>query len=126
MTNISYTLSSPIHVMCWSRLYSKLRFYIRLRSLFSRSATIPLTSLIFLIIFVFSRRVFLDGLVRAGTGSSVEVIVDLIKSRGLNGFETQIALLSLGNAKHTSDEAVKAAAVSNIYRTFDEFCPCCL
>ncbi|XP_026318173.1 apolipophorins-like [Hyposmocoma kahamanoa] len=56
------------------------------------------------------RRVFLDGLVRAGTGSSVEVIVDLIKSRGLNGFETQIALLSLGNAKHTSDEAVKAAA----------------
>lgn len=67
-----------------------------------------------LIFYVIPRRVFLDGLVRAGTANSVEVIVELIKNHKLNGFENQVALLSLGNAKYASNEAVKAAAVRNI------------
>lgn len=56
------------------------------------------------------RRVFLDGLLRAGTGYSVEASIEILKTRELQPWEGQLVLLSLGNAKHVNNEALKAAS----------------
>ncbi|XP_049881562.1 apolipophorins [Pectinophora gossypiella] len=56
------------------------------------------------------KRVFLDGLLRAGTGYSVDASIQILKSRDLSTLEQQLVFLSLGNAKHVNNEALKAAA----------------
>lgn len=58
---------------------------------------------------------FLDGLVRAGSGDSIEVSVGLLKGGELSDLESKVVFLSLGNARHVSNDAIKAATVS-IYR----------
>lgn len=63
-------------------------------------------------LFHVNRRVFLDGLLRAGTGASIETSIQLLKNKDLNGVEQKLVFLALGNAKQVSDEALKAAAVS--------------
>lgn len=61
------------------------------------------------------RRVYLDALLRTGTSPSIEASIQILKSHGLNDLEQQLVYLSLGNAKHVNDEALKAATVSTIY-----------
>ncbi|XP_053619006.1 apolipophorins isoform X2 [Plodia interpunctella] len=56
------------------------------------------------------KRVFLDGLLRAGTGYSLEASINLLKSKQLSSLENNLVYLSLGNARHVNNEAVKAAA----------------
>ncbi|XP_075987202.1 retinoid- and fatty-acid binding glycoprotein apolipophorin isoform X2 [Anticarsia gemmatalis] len=56
------------------------------------------------------KRVFLDGLIRAGTGYSIEASIQLLKSKELGPLEQKLVFLSLGNARHVNNEAVKAAA----------------
>ncbi|CAG9133770.1 unnamed protein product [Plutella xylostella] len=55
------------------------------------------------------KRVFLDGLVRAGSGDSIEVSVGLLKGGELSDLESKVVFLSLGNARHVSNDAIKAA-----------------
>lgn len=55
---------------------------------------------------------FLDGLLRAGTGYSIEVSIQLLKNKELSPLEQKLVFLSLGNAKHVNNDALKAAAVS--------------
>lgn len=62
--------------------------------------------------FKFHRRVFLDGLIRTGTGSGIETSVELLKKKELSQLETVLVLLALGNARHASNDALKSAAVS--------------
>ncbi|KPI95250.1 Apolipophorin [Papilio xuthus] len=56
------------------------------------------------------KRVFLDALLRAGTGYSIEASIQILKGRELSGLEEKLVFLSLGNARHVNDEAMKAAA----------------
>ncbi|XP_013192546.1 apolipophorins isoform X2 [Amyelois transitella] len=56
------------------------------------------------------KRVFLDGLLRTGTGYSLEASINLLKSKQLSPLENNLVYLSLGNARHVNHEAVKAAA----------------
>ncbi|XP_072946075.1 apolipophorins [Epargyreus clarus] len=56
------------------------------------------------------KRVFLDGLLRTGTGYSIEASIQILKSKALNSIEEKLVFLSLGNARHVNDEAMKAAA----------------
>ncbi|CAH0599019.1 unnamed protein product [Chrysodeixis includens] len=56
------------------------------------------------------KRVFLDGLLRAGTGYSIEVSIQLLKNKELSPLEQKLVFLSLGNAKHVNNDALKAAA----------------
>ncbi|RVE54932.1 hypothetical protein evm_000299 [Chilo suppressalis] len=56
------------------------------------------------------KRVFLDGLFRAGTGPSVEASVILLKQGQFNKIEEEIFYLTLSGARHTTNDAVKAAA----------------
>ncbi|XP_047037209.1 apolipophorins isoform X1 [Helicoverpa zea] len=56
------------------------------------------------------KRVFLDGLIRAGTGYSIEVSIQLLKSKDLSPIEQKLVFLSLSNAKHANNDAMKAAA----------------
>ncbi|CAG5023066.1 unnamed protein product [Parnassius apollo] len=56
------------------------------------------------------KRVFLDGLLRAGTGYSIEASIQILKGKELSELEEKLVFLSLGNARHVNDEAVKAAA----------------
>ncbi|KAJ0171016.1 hypothetical protein K1T71_013215 [Dendrolimus kikuchii] len=56
------------------------------------------------------KRVFLDGLLRAGTGYSIEASIQILKANELEDIEQKLVYLSLGNAKHVSTEALKAAA----------------
>lgn len=65
--------------------------------------------------YILYRRVFLDGLLRAGTGAAVEVSVQILKSNELNPIEQKLVYLSFGNAKHVTSEAMKAAAVSFLF-----------
>ncbi|KOB75992.1 Apolipophorin protein [Operophtera brumata] len=55
------------------------------------------------------KRVYLDALLRTGTGPSIDASIKILKSHGLNELEQQLVYLSLGNAKHVNDEALKAA-----------------
>ncbi|GBP78977.1 Apolipophorins [Eumeta japonica] len=56
------------------------------------------------------RRVFLDGLLRAGTAASIEASVQLVKSGEMSQLEQSLVYLSLANAKHVDNDAVTAAA----------------
>ncbi|XP_023946306.2 apolipophorins [Bicyclus anynana] len=56
------------------------------------------------------KRVYLDALLRAGTGYSIEASIQILKSKELNTIEEKVVFLSLGNARHVTSEAVKAAA----------------
>ena len=56
------------------------------------------------------KRVFLDALLRAGTGDSIEASINILKSRELGQLEQQLVYLSLGNARHVNNAALKAAA----------------
>lgn len=56
------------------------------------------------------KRVFLDGLIRAGTGYSIEASINLLKSRDLGPIEERLVFLSMGNARHATNDAIKAAA----------------
>ncbi|XP_050357243.1 apolipophorins [Nymphalis io] len=56
------------------------------------------------------KRVFLDGLLRAGTGHSIEASIQILKSKELTPLEEKVVFLSLGNARHVTSEAIKAAA----------------
>lgn len=59
-----------------------------------------------------NRRVFLDGLIRAGTGPSIEASIQLLKSKELGPIEQKLVFLSLSNVRQASNDALKAAAVS--------------
>ncbi|CAH0764921.1 unnamed protein product [Diatraea saccharalis] len=56
------------------------------------------------------KRVFLDGLFRAGTGPSVEATVAILKQGQLSNIEEEIFYLTLAGARHATDESVKAVA----------------
>ncbi|XP_028026671.1 apolipophorins isoform X1 [Bombyx mandarina] len=56
------------------------------------------------------KRVFLDALLRAGTGDSIEASILILKTRQLSQLEQQLVFLSLGNARHVNNDALKAAA----------------
>ncbi|KAJ8707317.1 hypothetical protein PYW08_010569 [Mythimna loreyi] len=56
------------------------------------------------------KRVFLDGLLRAGTGYSIEASIQLLKSKELGPLEQRLVFLSLSNARHANNDALKAAA----------------
>ncbi|CAB3232890.1 unnamed protein product [Arctia plantaginis] len=56
------------------------------------------------------KRVFLDGLLRTGTGYSIEASIQLLKNNELGYVEQRLVFLSLGNARHVNNEAIKAAA----------------
>lgn len=55
---------------------------------------------------------FLDALLRAGTGYSIDASIQILKNKELSTLEETIILLSLGNARHVNSDAIKAAAVS--------------
>lgn len=55
---------------------------------------------------------FLDALLRAGTGYSIDASIQILKNKELSTLEETIILLSLGNARHANSDAIKAAAVS--------------
>ncbi|KAM3956905.1 retinoid- and fatty-acid binding glycoprotein apolipophorin isoform 2-T2 [Aphomia sociella] len=55
------------------------------------------------------KRVYLDALLRAGTGYSIEASVTILKSKSLSELEQQLVYLSLGNARHVNSDAIKAA-----------------
>ncbi|XP_039760975.1 apolipophorins [Pararge aegeria] len=55
------------------------------------------------------KRVFLDALLRAGTGYSIETSIQILKSKELNDIEEKVVFLSLGNARHVTSDAIKAA-----------------
>ncbi|VVC87559.1 unnamed protein product [Leptidea sinapis] len=55
------------------------------------------------------KRVFLDALLRTGTGFSIEASVQLLKNKQLNPIEEKLVFLSLGNANHVSSDTVKSA-----------------
>ncbi|CAH2060387.1 unnamed protein product, partial [Iphiclides podalirius] len=55
------------------------------------------------------KRVYLDGLLRTGTGYSIEASIQILKGRELSGLEEKLVFLSMGNARHVNDEALKAA-----------------
>ncbi|XP_063370071.1 apolipophorins isoform X1 [Cydia amplana] len=55
------------------------------------------------------KRVFIDGLLRTGTGNSIEASIQILKQKELDALEQQIVFLSLGNAQHVNTEALKAA-----------------
>lgn len=81
------------------------------------SSNLPILRLLFSLsknLYFSSRRVFLDGLLRAGTGYSVEASIEILKGKDLSSLEQQLVFLSLGNAKHVNNEAIKAAAVSRL------------
>ncbi|XP_041983389.1 apolipophorins [Aricia agestis] len=56
------------------------------------------------------KRVFIDGLLRTGTGYSIDASINILKSKALNTIEQNLVFLSLGNAKHVNNEAIKAAS----------------
>ncbi|KAL0810218.1 hypothetical protein ABMA28_011000 [Loxostege sticticalis] len=56
------------------------------------------------------KRVFLDGLFRAGTGASVEASVNILKQGSLSNIEEEVFYLTLAGARHVNNDAVKAAA----------------
>ncbi|XP_063834944.1 apolipophorins isoform X2 [Ostrinia nubilalis] len=56
------------------------------------------------------KRVFLDGLFRAGSGASVEASVNILKQGQLSNLEEEVFYLTLAGARHVNNEAVKAAA----------------
>ncbi|KAJ8705174.1 hypothetical protein PYW07_011001 [Mythimna separata] len=56
------------------------------------------------------KRVFLDGLIRAGTGYSIEASIQLLKSKELGPLEQRLVFFSLSNARHANNDALKAAA----------------
>ncbi|XP_038219067.1 apolipophorins [Zerene cesonia] len=56
------------------------------------------------------KRVFLDGLLRAGTGPSIEASIQVLKGKQLSALEEKLVFLSLGNARHVSSDTIKAAA----------------
>ncbi|XP_045779870.1 apolipophorins [Maniola jurtina] len=56
------------------------------------------------------KRVYLDALLRAGTGYSIEASIQILKNKELNEIEEKVVFLSLGNARHVTSEAIKAAA----------------
>ncbi|XP_022837131.1 apolipophorins isoform X2 [Spodoptera litura] len=56
------------------------------------------------------KRVFLDGLIRAGTGYSIEASIQLLKSKELGPIEQKLVFFSLSNARHANNDALKAAA----------------
>ncbi|KAL4704767.1 hypothetical protein ACJJTC_016888 [Scirpophaga incertulas] len=56
------------------------------------------------------KRVFLDGLFRAGTGPSVEASVAVLKQGQLHPLEEEMFYLTLAGVRHASNEGVKAAA----------------
>ncbi|CAH2098987.1 unnamed protein product [Euphydryas editha] len=56
------------------------------------------------------KRVFLDALLRAGTGYSIEASIQILKNKQLSPIEEKIVFLSLGNARHVTSDAIKAAA----------------
>ncbi|XP_022112947.2 apolipophorins [Pieris rapae] len=55
------------------------------------------------------KRVFLDGLLRAGTGPSIEASVQVLKNKQLSKLEEKLVFLSLANARHVDSDTVKAA-----------------
>ncbi|KAI8425854.1 hypothetical protein MSG28_011618 [Choristoneura fumiferana] len=55
------------------------------------------------------KRVFLDGLLRTGSANSIEASIQILKQKELDALEQQIVFLSLGNAKHVNNEALRAA-----------------
>ncbi|KAH9637818.1 hypothetical protein HF086_017596 [Spodoptera exigua] len=62
------------------------------------------------------KRVFLDGLIRAGTGYSIEASIQLLKSKELGPIEQKLVFFSLSNARHANNDALKAAAVVAILK----------
>lgn len=59
-----------------------------------------------------AKKVFLDALFRAGTGDTVEVTIQLLKSKPLSALEQKLVYLGLAFVRHATPEALKAAAVS--------------
>ncbi|XP_037295541.1 apolipophorins isoform X2 [Manduca sexta] len=56
------------------------------------------------------KRVYLDALLRVGTGESIEASIQILKSKDLSQLEQHLVFLSLGNARHVNNPALKAAA----------------
>lgn len=59
------------------------------------------------------KKIFLDALFRAGTGESIEVAIELLKSKQLSEIEQRIVYLGLGFVKHATKSSLLSAAVSN-------------
>ncbi|CAK1546590.1 unnamed protein product [Leptosia nina] len=55
------------------------------------------------------KRVFLDGILRAGTGPSIEASIQILKNKQLAPLEEKLVFLSLANARHVDSDTIKAA-----------------
>ncbi|XP_075230090.1 retinoid- and fatty-acid binding glycoprotein apolipophorin [Lycorma delicatula] len=55
-----------------------------------------------------AKKVLLDGIARASTGDSIEVIVELAQKNELSKFQSEVWLASLGFIKHATKESVKS------------------
>lgn len=58
------------------------------------------------------KKVFLDALLRAGTGEVVEVAIELLENRELNAIEERLVYLGLAFVKHATKASLSSAAVS--------------
>ncbi|KAB0791517.1 hypothetical protein PPYR_03317 [Photinus pyralis] len=56
-----------------------------------------------------TRKVFLDAVLRAGTGECIEVGIELLKSKELGVIEQKMVYLSLAFVKHATAESLSAA-----------------
>lgn len=59
-----------------------------------------------------AKKVFLDALLRAGTGEVVEVAIELLKNKELNVIEEKLVYLGLSFVKHATKASLSSAAVS--------------
>lgn len=59
-----------------------------------------------------AKRLYLDALLRAGNGETVEAILQLLNSKQLDELDSKLALLSLNVVRHATEGSVKAVTVS--------------
>lgn len=63
-----------------------------------------------------TKRIFLDALLRAGTGEALEVGIALLKNKELDIIEQRLVYLGLSFVKHATLPSLNAAAVSILYK----------
>lgn len=59
-----------------------------------------------------AKKVFLDALLRGVSGDTIEAGIVLLKNKQLNAIEEKLIYLGLSFARHVSENAITAAAVS--------------
>lgn len=60
-----------------------------------------------------AKKIFLDALFRSGTGDTVEVTIQLLKSKALTPVEQKLVYLGLSFVRHATPASLKAASVSS-------------